>query len=246
MWASSAVWLILALSLLIGLPRLHMNRNVARLMTISIYAVADEIVVQRADLPPPANADAEVTSAVSASYISWYGIREGHLALYDPGTLGQPGVYPQRLRSPLIDRLRDHPIEFIRSLNFDRGPVPKQGIPIVARAFAQDSPARAISPLGLVTIPLMILGGAMIPFSIVVVILRIRERRRCQYAINRWLAGLCPVCKYPRDSDAICSECGRDMGEQAGLACDRMGTSLYDISPRSSAPALPPLDYTRD
>ncbi len=71
----------------------------------------------------------------------------------------------------------------------------------------------------------------MVPVLVAAMLLRTRELRRCQYATNRWFAGLCPVCKYPRDDDAddICPECGRDMPEQARLAARRMGRTLDDL-----------------
>ncbi len=86
------------------------------------------------------------------------------------------------------------------------------------------------TPVAYVLVPLKWFLIALMPISLTVALVRLRESRRCQFATNRWFAGLCPVCKYPRDPALAdtCPECGRNMPEQAGLAAERMNRSLDD------------------
>ncbi len=247
-WGRALLWVLVAIFVLIGTAVLSNERNYSRSTTLALYQTPRGIDIMGRAQSPPSDATSGVEVMVTVWLDESIGLRRVKTALRNHRALlpnASVPVGPEHFM--IIDTLRrDNPGGIIRFMQLGRGPAPFHGENQAIRSFASGSRVLQPTSLGYVTIPVTALAYAAFPLSILTGLLRIRERRRCQYAINRWLAGLCPVCKYPRSDDAICPECGRDMAEQAGLACDRMATSLYDISPRSSAPALPPLDYTRD
>lgn len=83
---------------------------------------------------------------------------------------------------------------------------------------------RYLTATGAAALLIAFVSILFIGLSPILGLIRTCSRRRCRNAVDRWEAGLCPNCKYPRspETGVTCPECGRDMPAQHRTALARL------------------------
>ncbi len=227
-WESAATWLGLALLLLLATYLVGGFSMTAQGLRIPAQLRPDGLTPS-ALVEGPVATNVRLHIEVFYQYSNVLGVEKGSMSFILP----LPPIIDQRF----IDLLASNPEVLAIRVDELAGSADRH-YDLASRSLrAASATITHWTPIAYVLVPLKWTLIALMPTFVLVALVRLRESRRCQFSANRWFAGLCPVCKYPRNDAAgdTCPECGRNMPEQAALAGERMNRSLDDADDWISA-----------
>lgn len=223
-WASTAVWLLLAVG---GLLAVHGHEaSGTQGHNIPIYVNGDTIAIGLANIDT--YQEYWVTSLLVSYRLRHWGqwrevravatVSQVFDAQHKPvavGTLQQQMQRDARATEVLIND--DASFGPFHKVPVDLGPLLTESL---SRGSA---PVRQITLLGALLKSMQVVLIAIIAACPIVALIRVGHLLRCTRVVRRLTKGLCPSCSYELDADDIpCPECGRDYREMRRVALQRL------------------------